>query len=70
MQARCSRGAGNKQFSRGLDTGFFYVHGIDRDDVDHVMDTSPTAKRRDGAKWGEYQTMHTILGIYMRRSEP
>ncbi|WP_454198093.1 Eco57I restriction-modification methylase domain-containing protein [Nocardia sp. Marseille-Q1738] len=47
-----------------LDAALFHVYGIDRDDVDYIMDTFPIVKRKDEAAYGEYQTKRIILEIY------
>ena len=30
-----------------LDAAFFHLYGIDRDDVDYIMETFPIVKRKD-----------------------
>jgi hypothetical protein len=47
-----------------LDAAFFHLYGIERDDVDYIMETFPIVKRKDEAKWGEYRTKRVILEIY------
>ncbi|WP_248964810.1 Eco57I restriction-modification methylase domain-containing protein [Sphaerisporangium perillae] len=48
-----------------LDAAFFHLYGIDRDDVDYIMDTFPIVRRKDEAKYGgEYRTKRLILEIY------
>jgi hypothetical protein len=47
-----------------LDAAFFHLYGIERDDVDYIMETFPIVKRKDEAKWGEYRTKRVILGVY------
>lgn len=47
-----------------LDAAFFHLYGIDRDDVDYIMDTFPIVKRKDEAKYGEYRTKRLILEVY------
>ncbi len=53
-----------------LDAAFFHLYGIERDDVDYIMETFPIVKRKDQAKWGEYRTKRVILEMYdaMRRA--
>jgi len=53
-----------------LDAAFFHLYGIERDDVDYIMETFPIVKRKDEAKWGEYRTKRVILEVYdaMRRA--
>ena len=47
-----------------LDAAFFHLYGIDRDDVDYIMETFPIVKRRDEASYGEYRTKQVILEIF------
>lgn len=53
-----------------LDAAFFHLYGIERDDVDYIMDTFPIVKRKDEQRHGEFRTKHVILEIYeeMRRA--
>lgn len=52
-----------------LDALFFHLYGIDRDDVDYIMETFPIVKRKDEAKYGTYRTKDLILEIYDRMAE-
>ena len=47
-----------------LDAAFFHLYGIERDDVDYIMETFPIVKRKDEAAHGEYRTKRVILEIY------
>jgi len=47
-----------------LDAAFFHLYGIERDDVDYIMETFPIVKRKDEARWGEYRTKRVILKIF------
>jgi len=47
-----------------LDAAFFHLYGIERDDVDYIMDTFPIVKRKDEAAFGEYRTKRLILEAY------
>lgn len=47
-----------------LDSCFFHLYGIERDDVDYIMDTFPIVKRKDEAAHGEYRTKRLILECY------
>jgi hypothetical protein len=47
-----------------LDAAYFHLYGIERDDVDYIMETFPIVKRRDEARHGEYRTKRVILEIY------
>ena len=47
-----------------LDAAFFHLYGIERDDVDYIMDTFPTLRKKDVAAHGTYRTKDAILAIY------
>jgi hypothetical protein len=47
-----------------LDAAFFHFYGIERDDVDYIMDSFPIVKRKDEAAYGEYRTKRLILERY------
>lgn len=47
-----------------VDAGFFHFYGLDRDQVDYVMETFPIVKRKDITEHGEYRTKRLILKIY------
>jgi len=47
-----------------LDAAFFHLYGINRDDVDYIMETFPIVKRKDIQKYGDYRTKLTILKIF------
>jgi hypothetical protein len=47
-----------------LDAAFFHLYGIDRDDVDYIMETFPIVRRKDIAAHGTYRTKDKILEIY------
>lgn len=49
-----------------LDALFFHLYGIDREDVDYIMETFPIVKRKDEAAYGSYRTKELILEIYDR----
>jgi hypothetical protein len=44
-----------------LDACFFHLYGLERDDVDYIMDTFPIVRRNDEAAHGEYRTKRLIL---------
>ena len=54
----------------------FHLYGIERDDVDHIMETFPIVKRKDEQKHGECRSKRIILEIYdamahaMKTGEP
>ncbi|MGH3969291.1 MAG: Eco57I restriction-modification methylase domain-containing protein, partial [Mycobacterium sp.] len=47
-----------------LDAAFFHLYGIERDDVDYIMETFPIVKRKDIAAHGTYRTKEAILKVY------
>ena len=47
-----------------LDAAFFHLYGIQRVDVDYIMETFPIVKRKDEQAHGHYRTKDTILEIY------
>jgi N-6 DNA Methylase len=52
-----------------LDAAFFHVYGIERDDVDYIMETFPIVKRRDTERHGSFRTREMILRVYDAMSE-
>jgi hypothetical protein len=40
------------------------LYGIERDDVDYIMDTFPIVRRKDEQRFGEYRTKRLILERY------
>ncbi|MFE8013063.1 Eco57I restriction-modification methylase domain-containing protein [Streptomyces antibioticus] len=49
-----------------LDALFFHLYGINRDEVDYILDTFSIVKRKDEEKFGEYRTKNLILAEYDR----
>ncbi len=47
-----------------LDAAYFHLYGIERDDVDYIMETFPIVKRKDEKEYGEFRTKRVILEIY------
>src|SRR5262249_16106526 len=56
------------QIRAELDAFFFRLYGIERDDVDYIMETFQTEsgglKNNDIAKYGTYRTKDLILEVY------
>jgi len=48
---------------------FFHLYGVERDDVDYILETFPIVKRKDVEKHGAYRTRLVILDIYDRLQE-
>lgn len=59
-----------------LDAAFFHLYGIERDDVEYIMETFPIVRKKDVAAFGSYRTKELILEVYdamaqaMRTGEP
>jgi hypothetical protein len=53
-----------KQLRPELDAAFFQLYGIERDDVDYIMDTFPIVRKNDEKAHGEYRTKRLILEVY------
>ncbi|MFF4242689.1 SAM-dependent DNA methyltransferase, partial [Actinomadura geliboluensis] len=47
-----------------LDAAFFHLYGVERQDVDYVMETFPIVKKKDVAAFGSYRTKELILEVY------
>ena len=47
-----------------LDAAYFHLYGLDRDEVDYVLDTFPIVRRKDEARFGEFRTKRLVLEIY------
>lgn len=47
-----------------LNAAFFHLYGIDRDDINYIMETFPIVKKIDEKEFGDYRTKKLILEIY------
>ena len=47
-----------------MDAACFHLYGVDRDDVDYIMETFPIVKRKDVAEFGDFRTRRMILEVY------
>ncbi|MCL5942630.1 MAG: N-6 DNA methylase [Actinobacteria bacterium] len=47
-----------------LDAAFFHLYGIEREDVEYIMETFPIVRRKDEARFGEYRTKRVVLEEY------
>ena len=47
-----------------LNAAIFLLYGINREEVDYIMETFPIVKRKDMQKYGDFRTKLTILKIY------
>lgn len=52
-----------------LDAAYFHLYGIERDEVDYIMETFPIVKRKDEKAFGEYRTKRVILEVYDAMAE-
>lgn len=52
-----------------LDAAFFHLYGIEREDVDFIMETFPIVKRKDEQHYGEFRTKLVILDIYAEMAQ-
>ena len=52
-----------------LDAAFFHLYGIERDDVDYIMETFPIVKRKDEQRHGSFRTKELILDVYDAMAE-
>jgi hypothetical protein len=49
-----------------VDAAYFKMYGIDRADVEYILDTFPIIKAKDEEQYGNYRTKDTILQYYDR----
>lgn len=47
-----------------LDALYFILYGIERADVEYIMETFPIVKRKDVAAHGSYRTKEAILSVF------
>lgn len=47
-----------------LDAAACHLFGLDRDEVDYILETFPIVKRKDGAAHGNFRTKELILTAY------
>lgn len=47
-----------------LDAAFVHLYGIERPDVDYILDTFPILRRKDEQAFGGYRTMRRILELF------
>lgn len=52
-----------------LDAAFFHLYGIERDDVDYIMETFPIVKRKDEQRYGSFRTKELILDVHDAMAE-
>ena len=64
LNAWISHEVERSQVRAELDAYYFHLYGIERKDVDYIMDTFPIVKRKDEAEFGDYRTKALILAAY------
>ena len=47
-----------------LDAAYFHLYGVERSDIEYIMDTFPVARRYDERDHGEYRTKQQVLDVY------
>lgn len=52
-----------------LDAAFMHVYGLDRGEVEHILDSFPIIRNYDEADFGEYLTKRLVLEAYDRMAE-
>lgn len=56
--------SGCRHLRAELDAAFFHLYGLERDEVDYVMETFPIVKRKDLSDFGCYKTKAEILEVF------
>lgn len=47
-----------------LDAIYAHLYGLEKEEMDYILDTFPIIKRKDISKYGSYRTKETILQLY------
>jgi hypothetical protein len=47
-----------------LDAIYAHLYGLEKEEMDYILETFPIVKRKDTAKYGSYRTKETILKMY------
>lgn len=47
-----------------LDAIYAHLYGLEKEEMDYILETFPIVKRKDIAKYGSYRTKETILQMY------
>jgi hypothetical protein len=56
--------ARRRQLRAELDAAYFHLYGLERSEVEYVMETFPIVRRKDQAEHGEYLTKRLVLEQY------
>ena len=49
-----------------LDATMFHIYGLNRDEVEHVLDSFPVVRKYDERDYGEYRTKRLVLNQFDR----
>jgi hypothetical protein len=52
-----------------LDAAFCHLYGLEREEVEHVMDSFRIVREREEAAFGEYRTKRLVVAEYVRLAE-
>jgi hypothetical protein len=52
------------QLQSELDAIYAHLYGLEKDEMDYILETFPIVKRKDIAKYGSYRTKENILQLY------
>ena len=47
-----------------LDTIYAHLYGLEKEELDYILETFPIVKRKDIEKYGVYRTKETILQLF------
>lgn len=47
-----------------LDAIYAHLYGLEKEEIDYILETFPIVKRKDISKYGTYRTKETILQLY------
>ena len=47
-----------------LDAIYAHLYGLEKEEMDYILETFPIVKRKDIDKYGNYRTKETIFGLY------
>jgi hypothetical protein len=47
-----------------LDAIYAHLYGLEKEEMDYILETFPIVKRKDITKYGSYRTKETILQLY------
>jgi hypothetical protein len=53
-----------KQTRAELDALYFHLYGLDREDVEYILDTFPIVRQKDEKEYGSYRTKELVLSCF------